>query len=90
MVDESSRFRNVSLFDLGWIGGCSIGFGFITGPFNNILISKFGIRAPIILGIFLLCLSLQLASIAKKYWQVLLSQGIMFGYVPFGRSPRIH
>jgi len=75
----SSSFRNVSVLKLGFVGGCGMGFGFSFGPFSNILISKFGIRAPILLGVLLIVISFELASISHKYWQILLSQGILFG-----------
>ncbi|KAF9061496.1 hypothetical protein BDP27DRAFT_1488115, partial [Rhodocollybia butyracea] len=86
-TDPSSRFQQDSTFKIGFVGGCS-GLAFIIGPFSNILISKFGIHAPIILGVGTLVAALMLGSIAKTYWELLLSQGIMFGigcsfaYVP--------
>ena len=73
---------NVSLFKIGFVGGTAVGFGFAVGPFGNILVSKFGIRAPILLGVLMMSVALELASIATKYWELLLSQGIMFGCVP--------
>jgi hypothetical protein len=76
-----SRFRDVGTFKLGFVGGCSVGFGFAVGPFSNILTSQFGIHVPIVLGVLLMAVALELASIAREYWQLLLSQGIMFGYV---------
>ena len=78
-----SRFRDVGTFKLGFIGGCSVGFGFAVGPFSNILTSQFGIHVPIVLGVVLMAVALELASIAREYWQLLLSQGILFGYVSF-------
>ncbi|KAH9839860.1 major facilitator superfamily domain-containing protein [Rhodofomes roseus] len=74
-----SRFVDVSLFKISFVGGTAVGFGFAVGPFGNILVSKFGIRAPILLGVLMMAVALELASIATKYWELLLSQGIMFG-----------
>ncbi|TFY64370.1 hypothetical protein EVJ58_g2652 [Rhodofomes roseus] len=74
-----SCFLDVSLFKIGFVGGTAVGFGFAIGPFGNILVSKFGIRAPILLGVLMMAVALELASIATKYWELLLSQGIMFG-----------
>ncbi|PCH39754.1 MFS general substrate transporter [Wolfiporia cocos MD-104 SS10] len=76
---ESSSFRDVSTLKLGFVGGCGMGFGFLLGPFSNILISNFGIRAPIILGVLLISVAFELASISHKFWELILSQGIMFG-----------
>ncbi|KAF9071293.1 major facilitator superfamily domain-containing protein [Rhodocollybia butyracea] len=78
-TDPSSRFQQDSTFKIGFVGGCSVGFAFIIGPFSNILISKFGIHSPIILGVGIIVVALMLGSIAKTYWELLLSQGIMFG-----------
>lgn len=58
-----------------------MGFGFAAGPFGNILVSKFGIRAPMLIGVLMMSVALELASISHQYWELLLSQGIMFGYV---------
>ncbi|KAH9831426.1 major facilitator superfamily domain-containing protein [Rhodofomes roseus] len=80
MSDTSSRFSNVtSLFKIGFVGGTATGFGFAVGPFGNVLVSRFGIRAPVLLGVLMMSVALQLASIATTYWELLLSQGIMFG-----------
>ncbi|OSX59972.1 hypothetical protein POSPLADRAFT_1059268 [Postia placenta MAD-698-R-SB12] len=76
---SSSSFRNVSVLKLGFVGGCAMGFGFSFGPLSNVLVSKFGIRAPIALGILLIVISFELASISHKYWELFLSQGILFG-----------
>ncbi|KAF9061494.1 major facilitator superfamily domain-containing protein [Rhodocollybia butyracea] len=87
-INPSSRFQQDSTLKFGYVGGCSIGFAFMIGPFSNLLISKFGIHSPIILGVGTIAVALMLGSIAKTYWELLLSQGIMFGigcsftYVP--------
>jgi len=74
-----SRFKDVSVFKLGFVGGCSVGFAFAIGPFSNILVARFGVHVPVMMGVLLMTLSLELASVATAYWQLLLSQGIMFG-----------
>lgn len=76
---SDSRFLDVSLFKIGFVGGTSVGFGFAAGPFGNILVSKFGIRAPMLIGVLMMSVALELASISHRYWELLLSQGIMFG-----------
>lgn len=79
MTQSSSSFRNIGVFKLGFVGGCAMGFSFCLGPFSNVLIAKLGIRAPICLGVVMIVLSFELASISHKYWELLLSQGILFG-----------
>ncbi|GBE89506.1 major facilitator superfamily domain-containing protein [Sparassis latifolia] len=78
-ANANSRFHNVGLFRLGFVGGCGMGFGFSVGPFSNIIITKFGVHASILLGVILISVAFELASISTQYWQLLLSQGIMFG-----------
>ncbi|CCL98419.1 uncharacterized protein FIBRA_00416 [Fibroporia radiculosa] len=75
----SSTFHNDSVINLGFVGGCAMGFAFALGPFSNILTSHFGVRAPIIVGILLITVAFELASISRRFWELLLSQGIMFG-----------
>jgi hypothetical protein len=74
-----SPFHGVGAFNLGFVGGLSVGCGFLLGPFSNLLVSRFGVRTPVLLGVLLMALGLELASIATRYWELLLSQGVMFG-----------
>lgn len=78
-MNPDSRFLGVGLFKIGFVGGTATGFGFAIGPFGNVLVSRFGIRAPVVLGVLMMTVAQELASIATQYWQLLLSQGIMFG-----------
>ncbi|CCM05470.1 uncharacterized protein FIBRA_07691 [Fibroporia radiculosa] len=89
--DPSSSFRDTSVFKLGFVGGCATGFAFIAGPFSNILVSKFGIHTPILIGVIFTAVSFELASISKRYWELLLSQGILLGaslaFIPSASLP---
>ncbi|MCO5583358.1 hypothetical protein L7F22_037268 [Adiantum nelumboides] len=78
-TDPSSPFLGVSSFKMGFAVGTSVGFSFCIGPFSNFLITRFGIRAPIALGVLLMTFALQMASLADQFWQLLLSQGILWG-----------
>ncbi|KZT63571.1 MFS general substrate transporter [Daedalea quercina L-15889] len=75
----SSRFRDQSLARIGYVGGIGVGFTFIVGPFTNVLVTRLGMRATIALGVVLVATSFELASISDRYWQLLLSEGILFG-----------
>ena len=77
--DPSSHFVGTSVGKIGFVGGCAGGFTFAIGPFSNIMVSRLGIHATITIGVVLVSLSLMLASISTQFWQLLLSQGIMFG-----------
>lgn len=80
VIDPTSRFHSTTAFRLGFVGGCAAGFTSALGPIANILVGKFGIHAPMIVGIVMVAVSFELASISTQYWQLLMSQGIMFGY----------
>lgn len=77
--DPSSPFLGTSVGKIGFVGGCAGGFTFAVGPFSNIMVSRLGIHATITVGVVLVSLSLMLASISTQFWQLLLSQGVMFG-----------
>ncbi|OSX58815.1 hypothetical protein POSPLADRAFT_1035912 [Postia placenta MAD-698-R-SB12] len=77
--NSTSRFQNISVFRLGFVGGCATGFAFLAGPFSNILVSNFGVHKTVLVGVIMVAISFELASIAKEYWELFLSQGLMFG-----------
>ena len=79
VTDPLSSFFGESVGKIGFVGGCAGGFAFAIGPFSNILVSRVGIHATIVIGVLLVSLSLMLASISTQFWQLLLSEGIMFG-----------
>ena len=66
-IQPDSRFHDIGTFKLSFVEGCSAGFGFALGPFSNILTSQFGIHVPIVLGVVLMAVVLELASIAREY-----------------------
>lgn len=75
----SQAYQGLSSLRLGFLGGCSVGFAFICGPFSNMIITALGVRNCIGLGFFLMVFSLMMASISRHFWSLLLSQGILFG-----------
>lgn len=50
-----------------------------SNPTHQILTTRFGIRAPVALGVVLITVAMELASISTKYWHLFLSQGVMWG-----------
>ncbi|KAH9934336.1 major facilitator superfamily domain-containing protein [Fomitopsis serialis] len=75
----SSRFRDQSLARIGYVGGCGVGFTFAVGPLSNLLVTRFGMRATISVGVIVVAVAFELASISTSYWELLLSEGILFG-----------
>ncbi|PWN91053.1 MFS general substrate transporter [Acaromyces ingoldii] len=76
---SAQQYHGLTSLRLGFLGGCSVGFAFICGPFGNMLIGAMGVRKCIGLGFFLMVFSLMMASIGRHFWNLLLSQGILFG-----------
>ncbi|PWN92069.1 MFS general substrate transporter [Acaromyces ingoldii] len=77
--DPSSKFNKEGSFKLSFVVGIGLGLAFVAGPFSNILTTRFGIRAPVALGVILITVAMELASISTKYWHLFLSQGVMWG-----------
>lgn len=72
-------FPNTSAVNIAWIGTCisffMLGCSIFTGPLTD----RFGFRNLSLVGTAICCTALLLASFATEVWQLLLSQGIMFG-----------
>ncbi|KAL1914450.1 uncharacterized protein VTP21DRAFT_8902 [Calcarisporiella thermophila] len=66
------------LFHISLIGGLNNGLTFLGGPLAGPLITRFGYRVPMLIGTFLLPISLCLASFTTQVWHLYLSQGILF------------
>jgi MFS family permease len=77
--DTTSPYRNDSAFNMGFVTGTAMGLLFVLGPFGNVLTSKFGVRVPIGMGIAIMTFALMMASLASRFYQLLLSQGILWG-----------
>lgn len=75
----AQTFPGYGSLQLSFVGGIAVGFSFILGPIINILIARFGVKIPLMAGVILTCLGLELASLATQYWHLILSQGVMFG-----------
>ncbi|PVU94313.1 hypothetical protein BB559_003029 [Furculomyces boomerangus] len=75
----NTMFVNESATAISWIStlssACTLGIGLSGGP----LMSKIGIRGATILGSFFSCLGLLLASYSTKVWQLMLTQGVIYG-----------
>jgi hypothetical protein len=70
---------DTTYFSISWLGSL-IGIGFpLFGPFAGPLTAYFGPRIVIIAGTTFQALGLLLASFSTQVWQMLLSQGLMFG-----------
>lgn len=73
-------FSGATYLDFAFVGGLSISQAMLVSPIATIVVGRFGTRTCLIIGVFLETLALIGASFAKEFWQLLLSQGLCFGY----------
>lgn len=73
-------FPGATYLDFAFVGGLSISQAMLVSPIATIVVGRFGTRVCLLTGVFLETLALVTASFAKEFWQLLLSQGLCFGY----------
>jgi MFS family permease len=73
-------FPGATYLDFAFVGGLSISQAMLVSPVATIVVGRFGTRSCLFTGVFLETLALVGASFAKEFWQLLLSQGLCFGY----------
>ncbi|KAJ5987991.1 major facilitator superfamily domain-containing protein [Penicillium waksmanii] len=73
---EVGPLKNYSSSTISWIPSLQIFFVFALGPVVGILFDKYGPRPLIIAGTVFHVFGLMMASLAKTYYQFILSQGI--------------
>jgi MFS family permease len=76
---DASPFHTAGTDLLGLIGGFGVGFSFLMGPVANLLLRKYGVRGPVALGVACMTIGLELGSLSNAWWQLMLSQGMLFG-----------
>jgi hypothetical protein len=73
---NSNAFPGTSALAYAFIGGLSISQALLIAPLATFIISKFGTRTCLNIGIFFETISLLGASFSRELWQLILSQGI--------------
>ncbi|KAI5462624.1 major facilitator superfamily domain-containing protein [Mariannaea sp. PMI_226] len=68
-----------STADIAWIGSVQLFLMFVSGLLIGPAFDKWGARRVMIPGAFLYLLSFVCTSFAREYYQILLSQGFLFG-----------
>lgn len=72
-------FPGTSNYDYSIIAGLSPAIGNTLAPIAMISIELIGVRPTMTIGTVFLCLAFVLASYAKRFWQLLVTQGFMMG-----------
>ncbi|EPB92896.1 hypothetical protein HMPREF1544_00335 [Mucor circinelloides 1006PhL] len=68
-----------SQFQLSFVGTILEVCVNLMGPLSQIIASRFGSKAVLIIGTILATLGLELASLSTEIWHLYLTQGVMFG-----------
>ena len=77
---NNKTFPNASRVAYAFIGGLSMAMAGLISPIITIIIRKFGTRTALLIGVFFQTISFIGASFATQIWQLVLSQGICFGF----------
>jgi hypothetical protein len=73
-------FAGATRLDYAFVGGLSISQAMLLSPLATACIRLYGTRNTLFIGVFFETLSFIGASFATRFWQILLSQGICFGW----------
>ena len=73
---EVGPLKDYSSSTIGWIPSLQVFFMFALGPVVGVIFDKYGPRPLIIGGTLLHVFGLMMASLAKTYYQFMLSQGV--------------
>ncbi|PVU86900.1 hypothetical protein BB559_003337 [Furculomyces boomerangus] len=72
-------FPNEPARDISWISTMAIAFSFVGGIFGSPLIARFGLRGANRVGTLIGVIGLLSASFCSKIWQLVITQGLIFG-----------
>lgn len=75
----NDTFPGASHLQYAFVGSLSLGATLGVSPLATAAVRKYGTKPTLMFGIVLQTASLILASFASKYWQLLLTQGLLFG-----------
>lgn len=73
-------FPGSTYLDFAFVGGLSISQAMLVSPIATVVVGRFGTKTCLLIGIALQTAALIGASFAYEFWQLLLSQGLCFGY----------
>ncbi|KAI8370236.1 major facilitator superfamily domain-containing protein [Blakeslea trispora] len=78
---EQHYFSQVpqAALNLSFVGTLSMVFLNGVCPLAQIFVSLYGVRVAVVTGTLLICLGLEMASLATQIWHLYLTQGVVFG-----------
>ena len=72
-------FPGANRYDYALVAGMSVAMGQVFAPPALICMRLLGVRPVVLFGAVLMCVGFVLASYSVKYWQLLMTQGVMVG-----------
>ncbi|KAF8936935.1 major facilitator superfamily domain-containing protein [Dissophora ornata] len=76
---QNDIFSGATLSQISWSGSIGTASVFLTTPFQSTMVTRFGLRPVIATGAVICGTGMILASFAKTFWQLYLTQGFMYG-----------
>ncbi|KAL8795266.1 MAG: hypothetical protein Q9195_002277 [Heterodermia aff. obscurata] len=77
---DNDYYPGASPLDFAFVGGLSISMALLVSPIATSTTRLFGTRVTLLIGVCLEALALMGASFTHRIWQLLLSQGLCFGF----------
>ena len=77
---KHDTFAGTTPFAFAFIGGLSVSQALLVSPLITVTTRRWGIRVTLLVGVLLSSLGLLGASFANDFWQLLLAQGVCFGW----------
>ena len=78
---DNDVFSGASDLDYTFIGGVNFACAMLSGPIVNLCIRKTGTHFPMYCGCIMFAGGFVAASFATEFWHLILTQGILVGYV---------
>jgi MFS family permease len=75
-----NTFSGATPLDYAFVGGLSISMALFLSPVATMVVSNYGTKPALCIGILLETAGLLGASFATQFWHLLLSQGLAFGF----------
>ena len=77
---KHDTFADTTPFAFAFIGGLSISQALLVSPLITATTRRWGVRVTLLVGVFFSAVGLLGASFAFEFWQLLLAQGVCFGW----------
>lgn len=84
---NDNYFQGGTQLRYAFVGGLSVAFGLLSAPAANYLSKRFGIKAPMLIGLLATTMGQCLAGLSQQFGSFIVLQGLVFGS---GKLSRFH